>query len=161
MVLDFGQQLFRTLFTPTFEDDELEEHEGSRKFPVGNKGGISASSQSSTFTTTNLSSSYSDISGASVSVTVAAGEGVLVLMSTDVDMDTADGGVFVRLLRDSTVIGNTGGMDIDGDTGRTNIALQYFENPSAGTYTYKVQGLSQTNDGDVLGGLLTVIVFHT
>ena len=97
----------------------------------------------------NMGTSYADISGLSVSVSPGADDWVIVGLCCTIRTDTAGETTYVRILRDSTEIKHSYG-DVSADEGSWPLTLLVIDKPGAGSFTYKVQGMSTDGTGDLM-----------
>ena len=105
---------------------------------------------------TSTSSSYIDVTNLSVSITTTGRRVSIELMAdgdtTNRSMFSVAGGdsLFFQIYRDSTVICTTGAIAPSGAAIQVpSSCVTFKEKPSAGTYTYKIQG--KTSAGSLWG----------
>lgn len=94
------------------------------------------------------STTYTDATSTSQSVAVAAGESVILIFSGQFSAATANDEVGFQLLRDSTVL-TSKLMKCVGATDVKDGVLNWIDQPSAGTYTYKIQFKNNTGARNV------------
>jgi len=136
--------------------DPLNNQDVATKKYVDDKTG--AGGQEATYSEANVSTSAHDVTGASVTITATAGQIVLVIYSHRIYIPVNGGGVTTCLRRGITDI-TAGLYDYLGAGGDMDSSQcrQIADIPGAGTWTYKVRGVSVIGTEDIIAGRLTAI----
>lgn len=121
-----------------------------------------ASSSTTTFTATDVSTTAAVVTGSTIAVNVKTGESVLLILTADVNFDEATGMIRLRFSKDGSPLGSdasSGNFDNAVTSGTVATSNHFVDVPGNGSFTYGVWADGVFSElGDLANGRITAIV---
>lgn len=112
------------------------------------------------FSESNMGTSWHDVLGTSIGVSVSSGQLVSISITGIADLDTADADLDLKISRSGIDIANMSGIgNLGGTDSSIPFCIQTLDVPGSGYFIYRLRANSDESNTDINDGKMIILVF--